>query len=774
MTRERLTKITMQAFRGVRDVYDIDLPQAQSLLMYGDNGTGKSSLADAIEWYFTGEIELLAKEGRDHAIRHLGAPKEQQTIVAIGTNGELGGSCTLKSPNKVAIDAASRETFLLRGRTIADFVDKSKGEKWSALQRLLGLGAIDELRTDLQKARSELKRTRDEATAKVEQAAAAVRAQKVETDKIEDALARLARACGFEAQESIDDYFRLDLKTLMGAAPASASRRSTNATLLAEIDASKTAIDLAALRKWNETIEQTSAAAASEIDLLATAVRWVKDHPNAKSCPLCDKKIGADALKARLAETLTALQEQSNRLASAEQGARGVETALSAMQQDRARWRQKAREIGLDLPAPPEGAAVAVKAAIAERRAIDASAVEAFTVAIRSWNDRSKDALEHQNFDEEPPSTRNQAVEFGQLLVAAKQWADASNAELRAEHAYEQADAIFEACQAEQKKYVQEVLEKISAEVARLFEKLHPASAGRHIGSVAVETWGDKGIELAIDFYGQRQRPLHGVLSESYMNSVAIVLFLAMARTFNEHLEFLVLDDVVNSFDVTHRGRLSELFIDEFKDWQLVVLTHDRYFFEQIRRKVKGWATFQVLGWSYERGPSLREHRGATDVDAALELLEAGATGDAARRGRRGLEHVLKELCEGLEVPLPYRRGNDNEFREIGQLIAGLRRLLKEDSRGKQFLAAIDPELRALEADAQSVLNAEAHASDQGASTMEVRSTLERVRAFDDLWTCTKCGSRVWKEGGVRCRCGATPFPPPLSKSAAPAESSPK
>ena len=52
------------------------------------------------------------------------------------------------------------------------------------------------------------------------------------------------------------------------------------------------------------------------------------------------------------------------------------------------------------------------------------------------------------------------------------------------------------------------------------------------------------------------------------------------------------------------------------------------------------------------------------------------------------------------------------------------------------------------------VLNAEAHASDQGASTMEVRSTLERVRAFDNMWTCEKCGSRCWKEGGVRCMSG--------------------
>ena len=46
--KERLTKISLQAFRGVLYPYEIKLDQGQSLLMYGDNGTGKSSLADAI------------------------------------------------------------------------------------------------------------------------------------------------------------------------------------------------------------------------------------------------------------------------------------------------------------------------------------------------------------------------------------------------------------------------------------------------------------------------------------------------------------------------------------------------------------------------------------------------------------------------------------------------------------------------------------------------------------------------------------------------------
>lgn len=762
---ERLTQITLQAFRGVRDVFELSLPQAQSLLIFGENGTGKSSLADAIEWYFTGEIELLAKEGRDHAIKHQGAPSKTQPIVALATNGDLSGSCTTKAPNKAAIEAASRETFLLRGRTIADFVDKSKGEKWSALQRLLGLSAIDELRADLQKARSELKKARDDAAAKTKQAAAALVALKVPAEKsaLEEALSTLATACGFERQASIDDYLRLNIKDLIEP-PRSAgqSRATAVAALIEEVRTRTRTVEVSAFARWNSTLEAPSTVDTTRVDVLNSAARWALKNPESKTCPVCDKKIEAEKLKAKLLKVLADVQEHTAAFDVAEKDARAALDIVTTIQQERSRYFGKTRDLKIELGKTPAEVAGAVKAAISERRSIDVGVVQAYLTSLEEWDEALAKALDlAKPPNEEAAPQTGQAFALAQLLLAAKTWTDALVVDRTAEGAFERADALFEAYQTEQRKYVQTVLEQISAEVARLFSRLHPS---KNISSVAVETWADKGIELAIDFYGQRQRPPHGVLSESYMNSVAIVLFLAMARTFNEKLNFLVLDDVVNSFDVTHRGRLGDLLLEEFQDWQLIVLTHDRYFFDQVRRKVKGWATYQFLGWSYERGTALREQKGRTDVDAALDLLSEGHIGDAARRGRRGLESVLKEICEGLEVPLPYKRGNENEFREVGTLLNGLRRLLKEDSKGKQFLAAIDGTLRSLEADAQSVLNVEAHASEAGASSSEVESTLQRVKAFDELWTCVSCNSRVWKEQGVRCKCGATPFPPPIAK----------
>ena len=59
----------------------MELPDGRSCVVLGDNGTGKSSIADAIEWYFEGQIEFLRKEGRGDAIRHSGAAKDLDTRV---------------------------------------------------------------------------------------------------------------------------------------------------------------------------------------------------------------------------------------------------------------------------------------------------------------------------------------------------------------------------------------------------------------------------------------------------------------------------------------------------------------------------------------------------------------------------------------------------------------------------------------------------------------------------------------------------------------------
>ncbi len=186
------------------------------------------------------------------------------------------------------------------------------------------------------------------------------------------------------------------------------------------------------------------------------------------------------------------------------------------------------------------------------------------------------------------------------LVEQLRIWRSAQTDLDRAKKSYELADRVYEAYQDAQKEQLEEMLKSISARVAELYSALHP---GEELGGITVEPWTAKGLELAVDFHGSRQRPPHGVLSESHLNSLAIALFLAMAQTFNEKLRFLVLDDVINSFDLEHRGQLAELLAEKFNDWQLIVLTHDRQFFEHLSRRAPTWKRLEITSWSYDQGP---------------------------------------------------------------------------------------------------------------------------------------------------------------------------
>jgi len=85
-------------------------------------------------------------------------------------------------------------------------------------------------------------------------------------------------------------------------------------------------------------------------------------------------------------------------------------------------------------------------------------------------------------------------------------------------------------------------------------------------------------------------------LSESHLNSLGVVLFLASARLFNRRSRFLVLDDVATGFDLSHRRRLLRLIKEAFSDWQVILLTHEASWFDMIKSELvpDGWLAKEV------------------------------------------------------------------------------------------------------------------------------------------------------------------------------------
>jgi energy-coupling factor transporter ATP-binding protein EcfA2 len=749
----------MRAFRGVPGEMEVDFGKGQSLAVYGDNGTGKSTIADALEWFFTGGIEMLSHEGRQHAIRNLGADGSGETSVEVVTSGDLGG--TLVFPDGRGPDAlgiAGRETFLLRGRTLADFINKTKTEKWKALAELLGLDAIELLRQDLQRARADIKK---QAKAAEERIAASRRAissgdAAVTEEGVLDTLQQICGALGVEVPGSLEAV--ADTSWIAAVAGESAALGAPKLEMLSSTASGLRIphVDETAILAWNTTVAAERGKDLPLLTLFRDADALLSSAPPPEGCPLCGQAISADALTSRVRRVLTGLLESSREMERIREGVVECRDALAAALEQRRALLSQARPLRISLADPPLLPPL-VSAGLDSRGTIDLPALKAFQKELALWDEGVRAAIQ-KSAPADAGTRHSQLAMLAVICDHIRAWRAAETELAGTQRALELAERLYDAYQDRQKRQLEEILTSISRRVAEIYDALHP---GEDLSGVTVEPWTAKGIELAVDFHGSKQRPPHGVLSESHLNSLAIALFLAMAQTFNQRLRFLVLDDVINSFDLEHRGELAELLAERFDDWQLVVLTHDRQFFEHLARRAPSWRRLEITSWSYERGPRMTSYRSSGILGEAQERLVQGDVSGAATKARRALEELLQEVCEALAAALPYRRGAKNDQREIGELMKGVRRAVKEHAKG--MLKDLEPLLKHLEADVQATLNVEAHAGRGRSAPAEVESALRRLEQLDRTWSCSECGTRLWHKGtpeSSRCKCGKSVFPP--------------
>lgn len=759
---ERVQRLVMRAFRGIPGEMTVDFGKGDSMVIYGDNGTGKSTIADALEWYFTGGIELLSHEGRQHAVSYVGGERGEATSVEVFTNGTLGGKVVIPDERSVeTFQAMRRETFLLRGRTLADFINKTKTEKWKALVEILGLEAIENLREDLQRARNELRKLSKAGDEEVRayRRALASGSDEVSDDMVLGSLQQICTMLGVDPPRTLDQVVDPSWMTAVVGASAAVSKGSDRERLLAEIKTlSPPALDRRAVDAWNELVSSDRAKLLPRASLVREAKRLFETGSTDKGrCPLCGQKVDDNSLAQSIERALADVMAASRDLESVRDSVAQLADDLEAAHDLRLSIHSRAGGMELGLPAVPEMPHALPRVSVETLTPLDIDAIASAVSDLRKW-DRSAGTIAGKAAPAEPSARDTQLVMLAALCQQVNAWRLAEKKATRARGALEIAERVFDAYQNKQKEDLTELLKQISLRVARIYSTLHP---GEDLDAVSVEPWTAKGIELAVEFHGSRQRPPHGVLSESHLNSLAIALFLAMAESFNEQIGFLLLDDVINSFDVEHRGRLAEILADEFSEWQLIVLTHDQPFFEHLSRRAPSWRRLEFTSWSHASGPRTTQYETTDILRDARERLDRGDTHDAAARARRALEELLQEVCEALWAPLPFRRGQANDKREIGELLKGLRRTLKE--RARPQLESLEPLLKNLEADVGAALNVAVHASRARPGGSEVRSALERIAALDGTWTCPECRTRVWYRGtpdAGRCKCGQSSFPP--------------
>ena len=481
---ERITKLELQAFRGIPGNFALDFQEGRSWIALGDNATGKSSIADAVEWYFDGQIEFLRKEGRTDAIRHSGAPEYLPTVVTLDTNGALGGTITTKStspPN--VLEVGSSELYMLRGRSLAEFVDKTKGEKWQALAELLGLDAIDELRRDLQYARNALEnqaKSRKDQLAEKESSLSQMVPEVSEHGILQTLQAKCEEA-GVQAPGSIEEALNPQWITAVvpeGSADGRASKLQTALADLKEIAEKPFPLDT--IDSWNEFVDEGKLNVFS-LNIYKAANSFLgSTTQDSGHCPLCGQAVDTAALQHRIAGALQELESADRDLNTARQSIRQFVQQLRSSDQKRSDIFRLARQQGVEISENPPGSHDKFDQQIEAVAAIKRATTAQYQHTVAAWDASTINAL-HAAIPK-PASTQEQAlVDIGILHTRALEWRTSMHAHDKARYAFAIANQVFSQYQNHQRDYFKQIIHQISVRTAEIYQFLHVSEGVDHV-----------------------------------------------------------------------------------------------------------------------------------------------------------------------------------------------------------------------------------------------------------------------------------------------------
>lgn len=144
----------------------------------------------------------------------------------------------------------------------------------------------------------------------------------------------------------------------------------------------------------------------------------------------------------------------------------------------------------------------------------------------------------------------------------------------------------------------------------------------------------------------------HSFLNEARLTQIALSVRLAamLHRVQTNNLfKFLVLDDMLISLDMSNRMTVVKIILTDpaFADYQLIILTHDKGFFNLIKRKTlsQDWKYFEFLKDDNPASkPTIKDSK--TELEKAKEYFENKDFDGCANFLRKEAEKILSHFID--------------------------------------------------------------------------------------------------------------------------------
>lgn len=790
----RLRKIKLEGFRGARLPIELDLPGHASIAIYGDNGGGKSTITDGLEWFYFNRVAHLWREDcKDECLRNTHFPDNQDSLISIEcSNASLNSDKILNSKFKSKysntskdfkhyLEQSQKERLLLRYGDILRFMLLTKANKRTEILDIIGYERVTDVRSTLVSACNALERNS--------------RFRSVR-DQIEKNNASLMSKIGqtIEKEEDLYIVVNANIKPLnLGiVAVDEASLKACIDAIQIRTDKEKLArsqklSDLQrALEDLKNEVEKTQGYDSFLVvysillkdkekikriglsQLLEQGLDVIQDKIMGENvCPLCLSTIDSAAVLKEIEERLKELEEINKEVQDA--SAKKSLALLNLRRIKRAFDEVERCKIEDDADFNAINNAVSMA---------QLSLDQAITEVEEKFDKLEIIEKEADLFEKQFDSLKNETDDLFPKIkakIAALAETEGQRLQYQIFDLISNANRIFienkslskelDAFETQLKTLtkvkdsfiqlqghvLQNALNAISADVDRFYSQIN---AKEGIEKIRLDLLGEEGVEFKYTFHGKDSHPPLKYLSESHLNCLGICLFLASVKLFNKVNRFFILDDVITSFDSDHRVPFLRLLQDHFKDYQVILLTHERFWYELINAEMRSheWL-FNDVSWSIEDGIQLKQS--VVTIRDRIDYKVKNGDFDVGNDLRKLLERILKDICIDLEVKMKFLPDGLNERRMIGEMLSELRGKLNRERCNVKDAPILDRL-----ATSSLITTRSSHDSPPFQSQGDIQQVMKDIDEFESLFLCPDCKKYVSIEYGdkagkrVKCKCG--------------------
>lgn len=168
----------------------------------------------------------------------------------------------------------------------------------------------------------------------------------------------------------------------------------------------------------------------------------------------------------------------------------------------------------------------------------------------------------------------------------------------------------------------------------------------------------------------------HTFLNEAKLTSIALSIRFAMldqklsGAVAGDTPKFLILDDVLISLDMSNREIILDIILKDFTDYQLLILTHDRNFFELLRHRIKrfgneNWKYIEMYESEKEGIPQPLIFESESYIEQAEWYLKNGKFEIAGNLLRKEAENFIKQF-----LPDRYKLGEYGQLKPLAIMLS--------------------------------------------------------------------------------------------------------